>query len=426
MEMARKNLEFLKDVKVPGMSKAELDKLIKQVEAEGGKHVGGLNKKKGPEPEGTPPGFDWGSPLAKLNYANYVVTKGAYEQWFMRYMLIDYQQKQTDILTLYSKKRQEEETLHQMNVANHQKAVENSPDHTEDKCTICLREKLRHKMKVNELGDIYFKQWQGLYFPQYGQKMKPTLEAYWKICMLYIRNMRQQSVMKREYEHVRDTFYNYAMQACAGMGVGLAFEYLGTTEAEEEALAAAIAASEEKFEADLRPRTLKDFDVPKDDWVKWIGDHLTGEISLGYPPAPATALVNIGIKFTASSIEFEPYTLGLGAGVKLDWVNNKVETFNSIGPKNKFAISIGGKDLFKVETRMDIIRKTATWDFDKGTYKESYSSSSEVKAVLGSVTTGLKFKVDPSLHSSLESKTTLDAKGNLVGAKGGYKTMLWD
>jgi hypothetical protein len=200
---------------------------------------------------------------------------------------------------------------------------------------------------------------------------------------------------------MRDVFFQYMVQAGTLAGTGAAFAYQPPTEDEEEAFRVEVAQQEE--EADLKkPKFIKDFDVPRDDWVKWIGDHLELEVSIEVA----------SIKITPTTIEFEGWVAGLGGGIKLDMLNSSGELYSSLGPKAKIGIKAFGIGV-EVEGRTDFIRKTTTWEFESGKYSESYTSVSELKGTLASgeaasVSGGVKVQIDSQLHSKVE--TTLTGK----------------
>jgi len=57
--------------------------------------------------------------------------------------------------------------------------------------------------ELNAIAQDYYQQWAGVFFPQYVGKMKPTLDAYWRVCMLYVRNMNDPEMMRAWYLNVK-------------------------------------------------------------------------------------------------------------------------------------------------------------------------------------------------------------------------------
>ena len=92
----------------------------------------------------------------------------------------------------------------------------------------CRRAMINHKKKLNVISDDYYRQWSNLYLLQYNNKMKPTLDAYFNVCMLHIRNMSDPKIMEREYNKVTTFYMIYAAQAVSSIGGGN-FDYYPET-----------------------------------------------------------------------------------------------------------------------------------------------------------------------------------------------------
>jgi hypothetical protein len=164
-------------------------------------------------------------------------------------------------------------------------------------------------------------------------------------------------------------------------------------------------------EADLKkPKFLKDFDVPKDDWVKWIGDHL--ELEAAFELA--------SFKITPTTIEFEGWVFGLGGGVKLDMLNSTLEYYSSFGPKGNIGIKVANYGV-AVEARVDLVRNTTTWEFETGKMKETYTAISEVKgsidAGVASASGGVKVQIDAQLVSKVETSISAKSGAGQFNAK---------
>jgi hypothetical protein len=253
--------------------------------------------------------------------------------------------------------------------------------------------------KLNEIGETYYKQWANLYAPQYAQKMKPTLDAFWNIGMLYVRTMNEPKVMEREYHNVKRTYMIYASAAGSFMSFGDRFRYVGPTH-EEEAQLQRDEAAAEKEARQKKSQMEKDFQEPGTDWSKWIEDHLVLEASGEF----------LSLKITATTIEFEAWALGPGAGIKVDMVNEKLETYISAGMKLKVGVNIGGASI-GIDAKADVARKVAKWDFENGTYEESYGGKGEAKAAFGPIAVGGEVEVDTELNAKATGKITV---GDLI------------
>ena len=84
-------------------------------------------------------------------------------------------------------------------------------------------------------------------------------------------------------------------------------------------------------------------------------------------------------------------------------VDEKVETYTSLGAKFKVGVNIGGVGL-GIDAKADIARKVAKWDFENGTYEESYGGKGEAKAAFGPIAVGGKVEVDTELNAKVSGK----------------------
>ena len=379
MQQAKDMMEYMKNI--PGMAghKAEIDKALKQIQTAGkNTKIGGKaiapKLKDNPVDMNKIPGFDSGTPWAQMNYANYFKISYAYEMWFFKYFQ-DFSAKEMDIVKVYGKKVQEEEDNHKQRwdklQEEHAEDMKNERGPHHDKDIPCREEMLRYHKALNMIATDYYHQWVNLYMPQYAQKMKPTLDAYWGICGLYIKNMNDPKVMQREYERVRGIYMFYALQACGHIGSGGVFHYYGETD-EEEAQLEADKREAEKEAEEKKPEFERDFKEPDTDWSKWIEDHLVLEI----------AVEALTFKITARTIEFEAFVPGLAAGIKIDVVDEKVETYTAVAAKVDVGVNIFGIEA-KLEDKVEFAKKTAQWDFENGKYTETYGSKAEAKGAFG-------------------------------------------
>ncbi len=392
MSDAKQMLQGMKNLNIPGVSQAELDEAMAEMDQAASE--AGIVLTEEPVDPDTPPGFDSGSIFAQANYSNYLVISRSHETYIHKFFQ-KMRGEVANIIQVYSSKAMAESLRH----AQAMKEIEESEGDTE---IPRLREELRYKRAMNTLGDTYYKSWAGLYFPQYARKIKPMLDNYWYVSTLYIKNMNDPKVMEREYLRVKDFYMTHAMEAGTGILNGTTFVYLGPTDEEEEALRQAQKASEEEAVA-KGPQFLQDFDKPKDDWVKWIEDHLSLEV--GTPV--------LGFKITARTIEFNAYVPGMIAGVKWDMVDNKVQTNWGYGLKAELGVKFMGLDA-KLSAQSDFISKVCEFDFDNNGYKESVTPpKTEVNGSFGPVSAGVEAQLDAQLTPKVFVKGSL---GNMLKA----------
>ena len=400
-EAMRQALQMLESAKsLPDANQAELNRTIAELKnemQEQGIKPGDISAAE------TPAGLnDSGSQLVLANYGNYLRIYGVYAIYFAKYYS-EFQEKVDAIFPLYDEKVQQENEFFQPRWKKLEKEHYRGVDewwptkehpygpHGKDDIP-CRTEMLRHKKKLNEIADYYYKDWVNLYAPQYAQKMKPTLDAFWNICMLYVRIMNDPKVMEREYAKVKRTYMTYALFATSLIRGGDQFRYEGPTDEEEEQLQKDINAAEAEARQ-KKPQMEKDFREPGIDWSKWIEDHATFEVSGEF----------LSLKITAKTIEFEAWLFGPGAGLKYDMVDNKLETSTSLGAKLKLGVKIGGYGV-DIEAKADVIRKVAQWDFDNGTYEESWGGKGEAKAAFGPIAAGGEVEVDTALTAKATGK----------------------
>lgn len=410
-EAMKQAQEMLKHARsIPGMqgvdAKVKINEALKKLDKVSGAQGVELDKTPaGDDPAATMKalGFDTGTPWAGLNYRDYSEIKRAYELYFVKYYK-EHQAKVLDIVKVYSK-------LVEMENARHDEAMERlrkehedyakqpepkDPDGPHGRNDIpCRQERLDHKKKLNALGLQFYQQWVNLYMPQYAQKMKPNLDAYWKVCMLYIRNMNDPKVMEREFAHVKTTHLLTAMQAAGYIGGGGAFKYYGETEEEERELEQLKKAAEEEAQA-KKELFKQDFKSPEFDFSKWMEDHFVLEISGQF----------FSLKVTAKTIEFGANALIFGGTLKYNPVDNVFESSSSVTLKANIGVNVCGMGA-KLEGGVDVIKRTATWNFDKNTYVETTGGGSETSFTAGPVTVGGQVELDSELNAKTTSKFTL-------------------
>lgn len=396
MQQAQEMLKYTQNANFKGMTgknRAELNKALKQLQQ--------VSKQQGIKLEDKPvdmekiPGFDYGSPIIEMNYRDYMCISRTYELYFLNYYK-EYQAKTMDIYKVYGKKVEAEQKHHDAIWEKLQKEhnAKNSPHGPND--FPCRKEMLRYHKALNEISLSYYKQWVSIYMPQYTQKMKPTLDAYYKVCMLYVKNMSDPKVMQREYVKVKDTHMQYASQAGGLISGGGGFSYIGETDEEEAELERDIALAKEEAEA-KKPEMEAKFKEPEFDLSKWLEDHFVLEISGEF----------LSLKVTPKNIEFEAWAFGPGAGIKYDWDAQTLESYTGVGGKLKVGVNVCGLDV-GVEGKGDFIRKTAKWDFVSGKYEESYGAKGEVKVEAGAISASGEIQVNTELQAKAAGKISME------------------
>lgn len=364
-----------------------------------------------------PPGFDSGGLFSFSNYLNYVSISRSYELYMERYFQ-DYDAKDLNIQMIYLDKVVEERKRHdevQTKLdADHAKGLHGTDD------IPCRTEKIKNRKNLNALGNTSFKSWVNLYAPEYQQKMKPVLEDYWATTLLYIRNMNDPDVAAREYYRVKGVFMQNAVKITTMAAKGGMYEYVGSTDEEEKALAAIERAAFEEarakeaaeFVPGLHVNGLRPYPEPvvKDDWVEWIGRNLVVEVELEV----------LKFKITAKTIEFEAFAplldgmIGQGGGVKIDLLDDTLETYTFFGGKFQFGGQVGTVKA-GLEVTVESYRQTAQWDLDTGKYQESLVPGSKlnVKASLGTASLEGEVTVDATLKPKYQAKANLDGVGSV-------------
>jgi tetratricopeptide (TPR) repeat protein len=366
-----------------------------------------LNKmmqEQGNRPEGSPASTPSLSFFNDKGYSgDYMLIHYTYEAYITK-AYTDFDTKVRDIIQVYTKKVQVE---NDKNKSIMEQIEKDHKAHTGGRCGCELlrkKERLRNLKVLNTLAVEYYQSWVNLYAPFYTQKMKPAMDGYWKTCMLFVRNMSDPRVMEREYFLIRDRYLGFVIMGSSGIRTGATFQWLDIR-LEEEALTEAEKAAAAEAEKEARSKMEKEFREPETDWTKWIEDHLEIEIAGEF----------LGLKVTATTIEFEAYALGPGAGIKADFVNEKLETYISVGAKFDVGVKIGGINLGKIDARVDTARRVSSWDFLNGTYAESYGAKGEAKFGVGSFTVGGEVELDTELNAKATGKIT-------AGDKFTYKT----
>ena len=136
--------------------------------------------------------------------------------------------------------------------------------------------------------------------------------------------------------------------------------------------------------------------MPDFDFSKWMEDHFVLEI----------AGEIFALKITAKTVEFEANALIFGGNLKYNVVDNTLESSSSILVKANVGVNICGFGA-KVEEKMEFAKRTATWDLDNNTYKETNSAKGESKFIVGPVAVGGEVELDTELNAKTTSKLTV-------------------
>ena len=402
VEEALKNAqEMLKNLKnIPGMdtvdNRKELNDALKEIQ-KAAKDQGikvpkvtpmGSGDDSGNQDESTVmsknPMFDSGSPWAQINYRNYSEVQRTYAVYFSKYYK-EFNAKVQDIYNVYAPKaklenKRYEEEVKQLDAINAGGLA-------------LRRAELKHKQLMNALALDFYNQWTNLYMPQYAQKMKPNLDAYWDVCMIYIHSMTDPKIMQREFEMVKTTYLMFAGMAGTAIGGGGGFEYYPETDEEQRQLDIdiAIASAEAKKR---QPQFERDFESPGFDVNKWIADHFVVDIAAEF----------FALKVTSRSIQFEASAECFKGTIKWSPIDNIIETSSSVGYMHNIGINIFGIG-GKLEAGPEI-KRTATWDLDNNTYKETDSAAINGKASLADVKLKGSVELDAQMNATISGKIT--------------------
>lgn len=406
MGNAQDILKFLKNADMPGMSKGQINSAMAELDKEAKQ----LNVKivaKPVDPD-RPPGFDYGSPFAKANYRNYLVISRSLESQMRKYFT-HFDIAKAAVQEDYFRKVAVEQKMHADIDADIERR---SAGQVSDQKAI-LQEQARYARAMNKLGDEHFKSWVNLYVQQYTKQMKPMLETYWATCILYVRNMHDLEVSSREYSRVRGLYMLNMMKVGTYAADGGAYVFVAATDEELDALDAEIKKIERDevpkqsavFNKDFKVHTLPPYDKPHEkDWVDFIGENLNYELKLQF----------ISVKLTAQSIELNFWAFGPAAGIKMDFVDEKMETYVGMKAKWDFGIKIGAADL-SATAEGEFSKMTSSWDFLNGKYSEGFpppTAKLNVGAKAGNFSLSGDLKYDAVKGASASA-----------GAKGGFGSL---
>jgi hypothetical protein len=403
LEAGRRAAEAMRNM--PGLTAAQRAKL-----EEGIRKLNQTAQKRGVKLSDTPPsedmagafGQDTGGLFSDSNYYAYQRISNSYLLYFKKFWK-DYDANVTDIARVYQAKVKEEDDYHdqRMAVLGQEHNQDGNPHGNQD--VPCKAEQLRHKKKLNEIGDDYYKQWVNVYMPAYTKKMKPIVENYWATCALYVKNLNDPKVAKREYQKLAGVYLMNAGRAISYIQMGEEFKWHGSTDEEEEALRQAMKAAEEEAKA-KRPEFEQATRVPERGWTDWVAEHLVLEVSGEF----------LSFKLTARTIEFEAWLFGPTGRVKLDVVDGTMETFSGVSAKFHVGIDVCGLK-GKVEAKTDLGGRYSKWDFENNKFSEGWQppGSGEAKIELGPASVTGEVAIDPELNAKVATKGAFLGSENL-------------
>lgn len=373
LQQAQDAMKFLKGSTLPGVSQAQVDEAMRQVSGTAASQK--VKLKNTPVDTATPPGFDHGGPFARANYRNYLVTTRSYERYFRAYYR-KFDDEEKDYIRVYSEKAALEMAEHERNTADIDKRF-NGMTFAGPGALELKKEELRYKRAMNLIGDTYFKKWANLYVPEYTQRMKPMLEAYWATAVVYLRNMVDPAVAAREYFRVYGLYAETALKAGTYAGDGAAFVYIAATEDELAALEAEIRdataevpAKHIRFMRDSVPRARGQMprykeasDLRKDnpDWYDFLNGQ--GEVDLKGQ--------FLNLKLSRQKCEFRAWAFGPMAGVNFDFAKSQVQTYYGLSARFEMGLKVGNVGV-AAKASLDYIAQVNTIDMVAGTLSEAY------------------------------------------------------
>lgn len=398
---------------VPGMNQAQIAKVKERME-QAAKKMGAKVQDKPVDVNAPPPGTDSGSLFAVENHYNYRRIQAAYSSYFTKYYR-ELMAQFADILKVYGEKVKEENDNFKVEWDKlrkehdeEEKSGNGGPHSGLDEP--CRRAQIGHKQRLNAISDDYYRQWSNLYLPQYVRRMKPTLDAYFNVSMLYVRNMTDPKIMQQEYSVSIMTYMTWSVQAMGFIEWGGRFDYHPETEEEERKLNQDIAKA--KDEAKAKENEYKQaLQAPEFSYTDWIDDHFVLEISGEF----------LALKVSSKAIEFEAFVpvygpVGPGGGLKYDFSEQKFESYSSVGAKWDTAVNICGLKA-GAEAKTEFYRRTATWDLEHGTYSETSTANAEAKANLGPAYVGAEIQLDSQLVAKVTGKASLADAATFQGEK---------
>jgi hypothetical protein len=278
----------------------------------------------------------------------------------------------------------------------------------------CRRSMIEHKRRRNGISDLYYNQWENLFFPQYAQRMKPDLDMYFSVGICWVKNMCHPKVMEREWGVVIETYVTHAEQALAAIGGGGGYSYNPEVEEEEQQLEQDIALAKEEAEA-RRPVFQSQLKLPEKGFTDWVDEHFVLDLAAKF----------LALRVTTHDIEFKAAVPGVFSGAKYDFEKDKLSTYTGLGMKLEVGVNVCGAGLGKLQVGGEAYRRTATWDFKNGTYSETDTAKAEATYKAGPMQVGGEFTLDSQLHAKVKAKASMNVSDDEKVFSGG-PTAQWE
>jgi hypothetical protein len=347
---------------------------------------------------------DTGALFSRVNYEAYRRIAQSYDSYFREYF--DRYEDTVDVIrNVHISKIEEENESHRLIddqlAQEHADALKAGDPYPHGRDDIqCRKESLRHRKALNRIGNDYYHMWVNLYMPRYTQVVKPALEEAWYVQALYIKNMNDPAVMKREYIRMAGAWAMWLSRAVGGIGMGSEFKWVGSTDDEERELMEAIDRAEE--EAKQKDEVFRaQTQTPEKSWLEWLGEHLMVEASVDF----------LAVKITPRSIEFEAWAMGPTGRVKFDAVDGTIKTYTGLSAKFQVGLEVAGVG-GTVGSKVDLAGRYAKWGVDDGSYSEGYEGPAlQGKLSVGPVRATGQVAVDTELNARANGRIGLGGDG---------------
>jgi hypothetical protein len=347
------------------------------------------------------PGSDYGSVFASTNYRNYLRLRNTYNLYFLKYAQW-YSGLVGDIFKVYAKAIGTEDALHQANMdriaadERRETAITGSIESFELERR---RETLRYKQAINRVSDDYFAQWVNVALPQYHDKMKPKLDEFWRVAALYIRNMNQPEVMKREYLNCKHLFWLQGAIAVGQMNAGT-FRYYPETDEEARLLDQEVLQSKEdaRSKHEEYKRQTKTAEAA---FQRWIEDTFSLGVSGEF----------LSLKVSPRKLTIEEYIAGMNFKHVYDFKTGNWTMYRSFAAKVDIGIQVGPLKV-GVSARADILESYDTYNLRSGQLVDCGSSFAKAAASVNAgdpnvgVSHGVSVTLDPAAQNELSARFT--------------------
>ena len=341
-----------------------------------------------------------------VNLKTYNRIMNAYELYYNKFFN-DFDKEIMDIFQRLSKRIIDEELYYENLQQGHTKCNTGGKDGT---CLTCWQMSIDHRKRLNEIHESHYKQWEGLCIPRYEQRVKPIIEEYYAVGMLYIKNMPNKEHAQTAYRSLAGKLGMYCGRVVSCVAGGGSFKYEGLTEEQQKLWEEIDRRNEEKREA-AKLQAEKNAPPPDEfNYTDWFEKNVSVSVSAGL----------FSVKISAQSIEFDVSVIAANAGIKYDFEKEKVSTTVGVGLTGKIGVSVGGVGV-EVKTKVDVIRQTSTWDLANGKYEETYSTGAKLSGKIGDAT----LSVSGELNSQLVSKVSASVSRGDISYNLGKSSFDW-